>query len=283
MALVVVVDASPNGWEPAGMEFDHMMQQLLVFMNAHLALDASNSVAMVVASPPRPGVPNSGSRLVYPNHKPGLTPMGSMDTGKLAKLKVMNDTVLAQTKDALASIGPGPTSLAAALTKAFCHLHKERTKLAAAAEVADVPFESRVLVITPATESADDYTSIMNCIFCAQNQGARMDGCVLGGELPLLQQAASLTQGLYTAVPKEAMPQLLQHLLSVHLAGDEMLPVLNLPAVRSVNFEASCLGCNSKIEPFGFVCSECLSMFCAKCRPTKKKPACTNCQAVVVH
>lgn len=37
-----------------------MMQQLLVFMNAHLALDVSNSVAMVIASPPLPGIPNSG-------------------------------------------------------------------------------------------------------------------------------------------------------------------------------------------------------------------------------
>ena len=48
-----------------------MMQQLLVFMNAHLALDASNSVAMVVASPPRPGVPNSGRYWHIANpHKP---------------------------------------------------------------------------------------------------------------------------------------------------------------------------------------------------------------------
>ena len=172
----------------------------------------------------------------------------------------MNDIVLAQTKAALASIGPASvTSLAASLTKAFCHLHKERTKLATASEQTDVAFESRVLVITPATESADDYTSIMNCIFCAQNQGARIDACVLGGEFALLQQAASLTNGLYTAVPTAAMPTLLQHLLAVHLPGDEMVPLLNLPAVRSVNFEASCLGCNGKIDPFGFVCSECLS------------------------
>ena len=36
----------------------------------------------LIPSPPRIRV---CSRLVYPNHKPGLTPMGSMDTGKLAK------------------------------------------------------------------------------------------------------------------------------------------------------------------------------------------------------
>lgn len=37
-----------------------MMQQLLVFMNAHLALDASNTVGLVLASPPQPGIPSSG-------------------------------------------------------------------------------------------------------------------------------------------------------------------------------------------------------------------------------
>lgn len=285
MSLAVVLDADPSAWKSSGVEdFAFTLQQILVFMNSHLTLSPSNTVSMVLATPPIKGSLKSGSQLVFPRESQ-LFEDSSADTGKLGKLQKMNDMVLSSVSRTLSKIGPGRTSLAGALSKAFCHLNREKVSLETASESNNVKFSSRILVVTSRNEFSDDYTSIMNCIFCAQNKGIRIDSCVLGDEFPILQQAASLTKGLYSSVPREDVGNLLQYLLSIHLPDDSLKGQLNLPLVRSVNFAASCLneGCGKKIEPFGFICSECLSMFCSKCRPTMKKPKCVNCGSLVVR
>ena len=103
----------------------------------------------------------------------------------------------------------------------------------------------------------------MNAIFCAQAANVPIDACLLGGgESPFLQQACSLTGGVYVRPARPAA--LLQYLLSVFAADGASRGALALPQPRGVDFRASCF-CHKRPVETGFVCSVCLSIFCTLC------------------
>ncbi|EGW30349.1 uncharacterized protein SPAPADRAFT_63205 [Spathaspora passalidarum NRRL Y-27907] len=60
--LTIILDISPLGWYKLRdlMTLEEMTKNLLVFLNAHLALNNSNQVAFIASSP-------KGSRFLYPN------------------------------------------------------------------------------------------------------------------------------------------------------------------------------------------------------------------------
>ncbi|KAM9895239.1 hypothetical protein OXX79_008212, partial [Metschnikowia pulcherrima] len=60
--LTVIVDLSPRAWHAVAPQasLSETMKSLLVFLNAHLALNNSNQVAVVASSP-------LGSRFLHPS------------------------------------------------------------------------------------------------------------------------------------------------------------------------------------------------------------------------
>ena len=141
--------------------------------------------------------------------------------------------------DLAAAIG-----LVSALAKAMCHIHRV-TRAEDASRSAKVPRRSRILVLSLTPDSASAYIALMNVIFSAQKavraahcalcpfgsdgdvtadmsrmrsqadvaQTVPIDVCKLSGaesEDIVLQQAASLTNGVYLA--PERRSGLLQHL-----------------------------------------------------------------------
>lgn len=142
--------------------------------------------------------------------------------------------------------------------------------------------QARILLlsISPSTDIAHQYIPIMNCIFACQRLSIPVDIC----QIPLpntsststvfLQQAADATKGIYIPIRLEppsssAIGQstasliLLQYLLTAFLPSPQSSRLhLILPTSISVDFRAACF-CHRNVVDIGFVCSICLSIFCA--------------------
>jgi transcription initiation factor TFIIH subunit 3 len=139
--------------------------------------------------------------------------------------------------------------------------------------------QARILLlsISPSTDIAHQYIPIMNCIFACQRLSIPVDVC----QIPLpntsststvfLQQAADATKGIYIPLridsslsdSKIASLTLLQYLLTAFLPSPQSSRLhLILPTSISVDFRAACF-CHRNVVDIGFVCSICLSIFCA--------------------
>ena len=143
--------------------------------------------------------------------------------------------------------------------------------------------QARILLlsISPSTDIAHQYIPIMNSIFACQRLSIPIDVC----QIPLpdtpststvfLQQAADATKGIYIALrlqsstpgsissQKAASLTLLQYLLTAFLPSPQSPRLhLILPTSISVDFRAACF-CHRDVVDIGFVCSICLSIFCA--------------------
>ncbi|RHZ40665.1 hypothetical protein DYB26_005995, partial [Aphanomyces astaci] len=140
-------------------------------------------------------------------------------------------------------------------------------------ELSNAPIDEgslpRILVVDSSPDFAEQYISIMNCIFSAQKKHVPIDSCVLASEpSAFLQQASYLTGGIYFK-PKE--PQgLVQYFLSIWLADADTRQMLKLPTQASVDFRAMCF-CHKQTISTAFVCPVCLSLFC------EFSPICSTC------
>lgn len=87
-----------------------------------------------------------------------------------------------------------PVALAASLTKALCVIRRRSSQRS------EPSGDNRVLLLSVSPDLTAQYVSTMNCIFAAKKSNVRIDACVIGPEnsSPLLQQAASLTNGIYS-------------------------------------------------------------------------------------
>ncbi len=143
--------------------------------------------------------------------------------------------------------------------------------------------QSRIflLSISPSTDLAHQYIPIMNSIFACQRLSIPIDIC----QIPLpntpststvfLQQASDATKGIYIPLRFPSPSQkptsttnppshllLLQYLLTAFLPPTSTRTHLILPTRIDVDFRAACF-CHRNVVDIGFVCSICLSIFCA--------------------
>lgn len=99
-------------------------------------------------------------------------------------------------------------------------------------------------------------------------QNVIIDSCVLSQDSSLLQQACNLTNGFYFKVP--LIHGLMQYLLWLYLPEQSTRKMLVYPPKTHVDFRAACF-CHRKLIDVGYVCSVCLSVFCAF------TPICSTC------
>lgn len=95
-----------------------------------------------------------------------------------------------------------------------------------------------------------------------------IDSCTLIDDSNLLQQASSLTNGLYFRIPQ--LNGLLHYLLWLYLPDLSARKKLVYPPKVQVDYRAACF-CHQKLIDVGHVCSVCLSVFCSF------TPICTTC------
>lgn len=124
--------------------------------------------------------------------------------------------------------------------------------------------DARILVVSSTSSASNQYVGLMNCIFAAQKRRIPIDVLKIAGEdTVFLQQAASLTKGLYLRAGDLKQGRLLQTLLTTFLPPPSWRTrLLNLPTLDEVDFRASCF-CHGAIVDVGYVCGVCLSSECA--------------------
>ncbi|RKP02961.1 hypothetical protein CXG81DRAFT_24367 [Caulochytrium protostelioides] len=147
------------------------------------------------------------------------------------------------------------SAMASALSKALAYTNKVKVARP------DMEIATRSLIISLTPDNPAEYVPLMNCIFAAQKMGHMLEVCKLHrGDTAFLEQAAHITGSNFIQV--DDVSRLAQTLLQVFLPDQETRRWLVLPTKEDVDFRAACF-CHKRIVSVGFVCSICLSIFCA--------------------
>eukprot|EP01112_Ceratiomyxa_fruticulosa_P009346 TRINITY_DN2435_c0_g1_i1.p1 TRINITY_DN2435_c0_g1~~TRINITY_DN2435_c0_g1_i1.p1 ORF type:complete len:301 (-),score=56.10 TRINITY_DN2435_c0_g1_i1:204-1106(-) len=257
--LVVVLDINPYSWaihsknsegnnESNKLTITSYLEHVQLFLNAYLMLSAQSLLAVIAYG--------NQSNFVYTSTDSQHG--GSPSQYILKELKRLASEQL-EPEAGLSS------SFSAALTQALCYSHRI-SKLPVTTSLGVT--KQRILVITLSNDVSAQYIPVMNCIFSAQRQNIVVDGCVLGNPSIFLQQATSLTGGIYLEPNSEL--SLSQYLVTVFLPDIETRKFFKTPHQKTVDFRASCF-CHKNSLTIGHVCSVCLSIFC------KSVHSCTTC------
>ncbi|OBZ86094.1 RNA polymerase II transcription factor B subunit 4 [Choanephora cucurbitarum] len=272
--LVLIIDTNPFAWNESGradlpLSLDDALNQLLIFINAHLALKYNNKVAVIASHVGQ-------SQFIYPlpdNQEPTMSVNGNKRNANMyPHFQIVTDQIVSNLQKILSSTNTefqdqdmgASTTMTGALSMALCYINRVM-KMDDEGHI-----KPRILVLSVSPDSAYQYIPLMNCIFSAQKASIPLDVCkVFGEETAFLQQAANITGGVYVKV--ENTQALLEYLMMAFLPDRYARHYLNLPSQDQVDYRAACF-CHKKIVDIGYVCSVCLSIFC------KWSPVCSTCK-----
>ncbi|CAO3649380.1 unnamed protein product [Mucor fragilis] len=259
--LVIIMDTNPFAWQDSSnaqvpLTLDNALSQVLVFINAHLALKYNNKVVVIASHVGQ-------SKILYPladNQEATTSNNGNRRNANMyPHFQIVTDQIVSNLQKLLSStdasflnkdMGASPT-ITGALSMALCYINRV-TKLDDEGHI-----KPRILVLSVSPDSAYQYIPLMNCIFSAQKASIPLDVCkIFGEETAFLQQASNITGGVY--VKMENRQALLEYLMMAFLPDRYSRNYLNLPSQDQVDFRAACF-CHKKIVDIGFVCSVCLS------------------------
>ncbi|GAA6036221.1 hypothetical protein JCM8097_006843 [Rhodosporidiobolus ruineniae] len=291
--LCLILDLNPAAWAQAAqpqpgsddkLALKDALDHVLVMSNAHLALRHENEIAVFAAGPGK-------SRQLYSSHLFPSTASASSaassssghDNNIYQQFRIVDEQLATGVKEMMADLPEqvdGGVNLVGALSMALCHINRLSTST-------DIPFAAttassttaatssrkakpRIVILSVTPDASSQYVSIMNCIFTAQKSNIQIDVVkIYGTDAVFLQQACHLTSGSYYRLQRRA--GLLQYLLMGFLPSPPAARNLNLPSQQAVDLRAACF-CHRKIVDIGYVCSVCLSIFCAPL------PVCSTCR-----
>ncbi|KAJ2160046.1 RNA polymerase II transcription factor B subunit 4 [Coemansia sp. RSA 552] len=254
--LVVVLDVNATAWARSPLPLDKALQQMIIFINAYLALNPENRLVVL-------GTGQGDCRFLFPSDR---TPPSediqvyeqfrAVDVKVLAGVKAMVDEHTASQPQSMVS---------RALSMALCHIHH-------ASQSALSKIWSRVLVLSAGDDCPREYISLMNAIFAAQKMSVVIDVCkAVGVDSVFLQQASEISGGNYVKIDPHKDESLLQTLLFTCLPDQYTRGILSAPGNEHIDFRATCF-CHKRVVNVGYVCSVCLSIFC------QMAPVCSTCQ-----
>ncbi|CAO3590773.1 unnamed protein product [Absidia cylindrospora] len=272
--LVLIIDTNPFVWDQIAkadtpLSLDDALRQVLIFVNAHLALKYNNKVVVIASH-------GGHSKFLYPlPHQEGqLLHVSTSNSKRNANMyphfqlvtdqiveglqDLLSDTDILKKENFTSSMTTGAFSMA------LCYINR-------VIKTDDLGhIKPRILILSVSPDAPQQYIPLMNCIFSAQKMGIPVDVCrVYEEETAFLQQAANITGGVYINVDNSQA--LLQYLMFAFLPERYARNFLNLPSQDLVDFRAACF-CHKNIIDVGFVCSVCLSIFCSW------TPVCSTCK-----
>ncbi|KAB8078226.1 TFIIH subunit Tfb4/p34 [Aspergillus leporis] len=297
--LTVILDTNPHAWAllENSLPLSKAIANVLVFLNAHLACNYANEVAVVASHSQKAAwlYPRENHAAPKSQDADGDVSMnGSNNTtdqvNKYRPFRIVEEQVTHNLRELISSTSgadvqaTNSTMMAGALTLALSHINRRSIAWAdahgadtsAAATGTVVPatggrstgtntvaegLQSRILIVSvsSAADAAHQYIPIMNGIFACQRLHIPIDVCKLSGDAVFLQQASDATKGVYMSL---AEPRgLLQYLMMAFLPDQRSRKHLVLPTRVDVDFRAACF-CHRRVVDVGFVCSICLSIFC---------------------
>jgi transcription initiation factor TFIIH subunit 3 len=274
--LVIVLDSNPHAWALLSpiLPLSKAVANILVFINAHLAINNANQVAVVASHSHRavwlfPRPPSLSEDVDMEDQISNLD-----DANKYRPFALIEDCLLTSLRDLISTTTEldisttTTTQMAGALTLALSYINKASLSFSDTSssskpnptglEVSEVPIglQSRILVVSVSGDLAHQYIPIMNTTFAAQRLRIPIDILKLAGDTVFLQQASDATKGIYMQLRS---PQgLLQYLMMAFLPDQMSRKHLIAPTQEVVDFRAACF-CHRRVVDVGFVCSICLS------------------------
>ena len=283
--LVLILDTNPVAWQAVegDLSFEQAVASLLVFLNAHIALNASNSAAVIASHV-------DSARWLYPRKaaaaaaaarvKKAAAAVARRTTNGHPKLDVdrvansygpfmtMQDEVTTSLRKLLDSTDEDDVSslsasmMSGAISMGLSYINRMQNDLGD-----QVNLKSRIMVLSASDDLALQYIPMMNCIFAAQKKRVAIDVCKVGGDAVFLQQASDATKGVYQHLKQPTQAALLQYLLMLYLPDQSVRRWMCLPSQANVDFRAACF-CHKTVLDVGYVCSVCLSSeFCSSSLP----------------
>ncbi|PSS22038.1 hypothetical protein M430DRAFT_118121 [Amorphotheca resinae ATCC 22711] len=280
--LVIVLDTNPHAWAllSSTLPLSKAIANLLVFINAHLAVNNANQVAVIASHSHR-------AVWLYPR-PPSVSedvdmgesgPTNLDDANKYRPFALIENSLLASLRNLIQTTTENDisttstTQMAGALTLALSYINKATVKFSDPdtssrpaptalenTETLPIGLQSRILVVSVSGDLAHQYIPIMNTTFAAQRLQIPIDILKLAGDTVFLQQASDATKGIYMHLRN---PQgLLQYLMMAFLPDQMSRKHLVSPTQEVVDFRAACF-CHRRVVDVGFVCSICLSIFCS--------------------
>ncbi|KAL3421532.1 RNA polymerase II transcription factor B subunit 4 [Phlyctema vagabunda] len=299
--LVIVLDTNPHAWALLAptLPLSKAIANLLVFINAHLAVNNANQVAVVASHSHRAVWLYPQAAEAAPKAAAGQgedVEMGNTgstngttlidDANKYRPFSLIENYLLASVRSLIESTSEievastNTTQMAGALTQALSYINKATVTYSgsSSSEEAQKPstvaggengsggaeegatgLQSRILVISVSGDLAHQYIPIMNTTFAAQRLRIPIDILKLAGDTVFLQQASDTTRGVYLHI--RTAQGFLQYLMLAFLPDQKARRHLVAPTQEVVDFRAACF-CHRKVVDIGFVCSICLSIFC---------------------
>lgn len=308
--LVVVIDTNPHAWSllSSTISLSTALANLLIFINAHLAFNHSNRVAVIASHCQRTVwlYPSPATGPPHPTTENGTSSSSSSasDANKYRPFALVEAEVLHNLRQLISSttaselVSTTTTMVAGALTLALSYINRISLSLSPTVAPGTNPtpidtttssstqsnntvLNSRILILSTSGDLAAQYIPIMNLIFAAQHSRIPIDILKLAGDTILLQQASYTTSGVFlspfpphpaanssngAAINNPKALSLLPTLLFAYLPDAAARAHLILPTSPNVDFRAACF-CHRRVVDLGFVCSICLSIFCADALP----------------
>ncbi|KAI8098794.1 TFIIH subunit Tfb4/p34 [Halteromyces radiatus] len=272
--LVLIIDTNPFVWDLIAkatppLSLDDALRQILIFVNAHLALKYNNKVVVIASH-------GGHSKFLYPlPHQEGLVPhvfngSSKRNANMYPHFQLVTEQIVEGLQDLLSDTdilqkdNYTSSMITGAFSMALCYINR-------IIKVDDLGhIKPRILILSVSPDAAQQYIPLMNCIFSAQKMGIPVDVCKIHNEqTAFLQQAANITNGVFIHV--DDSQALLQYLMFAFLPERYARNYLNLPSQDLVDFRAACF-CHKNIVDIGYVCSVCLSIFCSW------TPVCSTCK-----
>ncbi|TID21373.1 putative ATP-citrate synthase subunit 2 [Venturia nashicola] len=292
--LTVILDTNPVAWNALSntLSLPNAISKLLVFINAHLAINHANQIAVIASHT------NTASWLYpAPNALSKRSQNGThgksdkfQDAGDANKYRPFwaveqqvryNLTKLMESTREEDLENTESTQIAGALTMALAYINKQtilsrppglEAHMVNIGESKDDPHKkssatllSRILILSVSSDLSDQYIQVMNGIFAAQRLQIPMDVMKLSGSTVFLQQASDATGGIYLDPQSSALKGgagFLQYLMMAYLPDVTARQLLVRPGKGEVDFRAACF-CHRNVIDLGYVCSVCLSIFCS--------------------
>ncbi|KEQ85473.1 transcription factor Tfb4 [Aureobasidium pullulans EXF-150] len=291
--LTIILDTNPHAWGllSSTLPLSTLIANLLVYINAHLAINNSNQVAVVASH-------SDSARFLYPTTHDDLhVPQNEVndiqnDANKYRPFAQLEKALTTNLRALLSTTTPEhlkastSTMLSGALTLALTYIAKATlnapgragdggydatntagTFTTSTADGTSQPshtgLQSRILILSVSGDIADQYIPIMNSIFACQRLAIPIDILTLSAHsnAEFLQQAADATGGVYMALGNK-VAGLLQVLMMAYLPdATARNNLVKAGEAEGVDFRAACF-CHRNIVDLGYVCSICLSIFC---------------------
>ncbi|KAK9743388.1 hypothetical protein RND81_03G236000 [Saponaria officinalis] len=252
--VVVLLDTNPYFWSSSpSLSFSLFLSHVLSFVNSILLLNQLNQVVIIATGHNTCDYVFDSSALSSINQSSGNAKMPGFCEEVIKNLdEFLSEDERLSTVDAI--YGVGSSLLSGSLSMAMCYIQRVFRS-------GPLHPQPRILCLHGSPDGPEQYVSVMNAIFSAQRSMVPIDSCVVGAQhSAFLQQASYITGGVY--LKPQQLDGLFQYLSSVFATDLHSRNFIQLPKPVGVDFRASCF-CHKSTIDMGFICSVCLSIFCA--------------------